>query len=774
MVSAFWAGAIQSFGKGFKEDYDQRKEQYQKYVDTGIETAKLMRPKIEEQRAKRDRLLGLQREWEKKYGIDGNTFSLLASKMDLDTLNQSLTTASQTLANNGQELDAEYVKRMFDLPDQVTLPDGMTPEAAIDKAMGFYTSNLLSEKNPKSEGAKTRAGGKSIAQLIFMNPRAKADEALKGMNYAGYNVNDLVNYSMSGAGRKDIFTDTTIDTAGAGVTFDYDSSKDHARTTTYIRRAFSDKIFGVEDIAEVSAADLTPTTLAGMDVSTDADKRKEQAEIVKRNVNMSARLLADLEEEMVFDSRYSIPAGLRSRILGDIVDSVDNMEEFQTLSSSIKSGKAAEYIINKVQAGEPLTGEDYDKIILNNFESKDEDTTITGGSGSDNLESATGIDALEAGTSPDTVVIGDGTVSTELTLAQRKAKEAAERAGGGTGSEVTGSDKSGLPGFRERDNVSTVYDPLASSVEAGQKALTTALSAGGATREYLSGMLTESASSLREMDAAFTAGAAKAYAFLSGLTGSESLLSGAKSLQNASERNKEQAAEIAATGFLEYLDDTFAGEKEPADDKVKEEIKERLLMPIPDDMLDEKSARGTGKVSYLSGLIDPTVFKSVKRNEEAAEEPYNPRAIGTVGSQDLGLREDVRDRPAPSVDTDSPSELDVPTASQVSAVVGTGADRRPNNVGLMSPGLRRLDKEQRPVVQEGLETLVDTGVKVHGTKSKTAQLLKKVSDQASRGARVKPADITKLISETSKLPQTDTRDTLLMQLYELRDTLNKR
>lgn len=594
MVSAFWAGAIQSFGKGFKEDYDQRKEQYQKYVDTGIETAKLMRPKIEEQRAKRDRLLGLQREWEKKYGIDGNTFSLLASKMDLDTLNQSLTTASQTLANNGQELDAEYVKRMFDLPDQVTLPDGMTPEAAIDKAMGFYTSNLLSEKNPKSEGAKTRAGGKSIAQLIFMNPRAKADEALKGMNYAGYNVNDLVNYSMSGAGRRDIFTDTTIDTAGAGVTFDYDSSKDHARTTTYIRRAFSDKIFGVEDIAEVSAADLPSTTLAGLSVETESDKKREQAEIVKRNVNMSARLLADLEEEMVFDSRYSIPAGLRSRILGDIVDSVDSMKEFETLSSSIKSGKAAEYIINKVQAGEPLTGEDYDKIILNNFESKDEDTTITGGSGSDSLESATDIDTLEAGTSPDTVVVGDGTVSTELTLAQRKAQEAAKRKSGGV-----------------------------SEVEAMRK-------------EYRT-----------------------------------------------------------------------VGVKQPDVD-----------------------------------FDDPTSVPD-----------SNPRAF-----------------------SDSPFALDEAPESRVSAAVGTGADRRPNNAGMMSrPAQPKTpDSEAKPETQDTLSNLVDTGMKVHGAKSETAKLLKKVRDQATRGEKVKVSDITKLIRDTGKLPQTDTRDTLLMQLYELRDTLNKR
>ena len=177
---------------------------------------------------------------------------------------------------------------------------------------------------------------------------------------------------------------------------------------------------------------------------------------------------------------------------------------------------------------------------------------------------------------------------------------------------------------------------------------------------------------------------------------------------------------------------------------------------------------------YTAEDFDQTAVEIL---EEAGitEETYNPRAIGTVGFRDFGLREDVRGVDnTPSVDTDSPSELDVPPASQVSAVVGTGADRRPNNVGLMSPGLNRLDKEQRPVVQEGLETLVDTGVKVHGTKSETAQLLKKVSDQASRGARVKPSDITKLIRDTSKLPQTDTRDTLLMQLYELRDTINNR
>lgn len=504
-------------------------------------------------------------------------------------------------------------------------------------------------------------------------------------------------------------------------------------------------------------------TLAGMNPELEnAETYKtalEQVKVAKAEINgmLSDAIRLPMTTQ---GASYYNSADYYTQMAGQVANTLGFVPEW--LQEEIEAAKVADEVVKQAGGGGLAEAQDDTAAALGTTPVEPSYTIDDGEGTAFNVVTMNGVDYVQ--TQSGTLLGAEA--SGEIIKATKGAAQEEPK-------EVLG-DNSGLPGFRERDNVSTDYDPLASSVEAGQKALTDAVAAGEATGEYLSGMLTESASSLREMDAAFNAGAAKAYAFLSGLTGSESLLSGAKSLQNASERNKEQAAEIAATGFLEYLDDTFAGEKEPADDKVKEEIKERLLMPIPDDMLDEKSARGTGKVSYLSGLIDPTVFKSVKRNEEAAEEPYNPRAIGTVGSQDLGLREDVRDRPAPSVGTDSPSELDVPPASQVSAVVGTGADRRPNNVGLMSPGLKRLDKEQRPVVQEGLETLVDNGVKVHGTKSKTAQLLKKVSDQASRGASVKASDITKLIRDTSKLPKTDTRDTLLMQLYELRDTLNNR
>lgn len=130
----------------------------------------------------------------------------------------------------------------------------------------------------------------------------------------------------------------------------------------------------------------------------------------------------------------------------------------------------------------------------------------------------------------------------------------------------------------------------------------------------------------------------------------------------------------------------------------------------------------------------------------------------------------------PRAFSDSPSALDVAPESRVSAAVGTGADRRPNNAGMMSRPAqpKSPDSEAKPKMQDTLSDMVDMGIKVHGARSQTAKLLKKVSNQATRGTRVKVSDITKLIRDTSKLPKTDTRDTLLMQLYELRDTLNNR
>ena len=158
------------------------------------------------------------------------------------------------------------------------------------------------------------------------------------------------------------------------------------------------------------------------------------------------------------------------------------------------------------------------------------------------------------------------------------------------------------------------------------------------------------------------------------------------------------------------------------------------------------------------------------------ESEYDPRTIGTVGFQDLGLRstaDDVRyprsESPdaqtrtrAPLGDTRTDPDPTLPASMVVEQTTTRGKKATPS--GLMSPP----DRGSEPKVGESV--LLGTIKRLHGSGSKVSKdFAKKVSS-----GTIKAADVTRLINSTKKLPKSGSRQTLLESLYELRDTLNKR
>ena len=157
------------------------------------------------------------------------------------------------------------------------------------------------------------------------------------------------------------------------------------------------------------------------------------------------------------------------------------------------------------------------------------------------------------------------------------------------------------------------------------------------------------------------------------------------------------------------------------------------------------------------------------------EEPeFNPRTVGTVGFQDLGLRhttDDVRERqnqpadlqmsaargPSPEADR---QDFDSPRNMAVENFTTRGINATPR--GLMTP-----QKEFTPRLgQAQLGDLID---RVHGSSKDAKAFNKKISSD-----KVTAADVTRLIKATRKQPKTTSRGMLLNSLFDLRDALNKR
>jgi len=164
-------------------------------------------------------------------------------------------------------------------------------------------------------------------------------------------------------------------------------------------------------------------------------------------------------------------------------------------------------------------------------------------------------------------------------------------------------------------------------------------------------------------------------------------------------------------------------------------------------------------------------------NFYTSEEPeYDPRAVGTVGFRDLGLRDTTDDvRPPRNREPDAQTRTRAPLGdtrtepdATVPSISAVDTSARPS--GLMSP-----DKDTRKVNVGDLATFADPELMnnietAHGTGSKT---FKDFEKKISSGT-MKPADITRLIKATRKLPKTTSRGKLLDSLFDLRDALNKR
>ena len=201
-------------------------------------------------------------------------------------------------------------------------------------------------------------------------------------------------------------------------------------------------------------------------------------------------------------------------------------------------------------------------------------------------------------------------------------------------------------------------------------------------------------------------------------------------------------------------------------DKIKTILEQEQLIDTSTDELYRGPISGKTLVEKLDDIYN---FYTQEETE------YNPRTVGTVGFQDLGLRspaDDVRyprsESPdaqtktrAPLGDTRTDADPTLPASMVVEQMTTRGKNARPS--GLMSPPSSGTAPK---LGQAEFGDLID---RVHGS-SKAAEAF---NNKVSSG-KVTAADVTRLIKATRKLPNTKSKDNLLQSLFDLRDALNKR
>jgi hypothetical protein len=213
----------------------------------------------------------------------------------------------------------------------------------------------------------------------------------------------------------------------------------------------------------------------------------------------------------------------------------------------------------------------------------------------------------------------------------------------------------------------------------------------------------------------------------------------------------------------------------PKDKKKKEATIKKKAEKILIDLGDMSGAPGfrTEEVSLLSLILADELPERIVEYNPPVE--YNPRTVGTVGFQDLGLRhttDDVRER------QNQPPDLQMSAARGPSPTEDSRVFDKPKNMAVEGLLTRRSRGNPNKPVSPTMDKDPDVGgmgiatlaKRVHGGKAKAVATFEK---KLSSG-KVTAADVARMIKATDKLPETANKVKLLVMLYDLRDSINKR
>jgi len=361
-MAGFWAG----FGEQMSDIIEQRKKTLDRLVEENLDNARRAKREFGERSNIADIVLKSAEAIRSKFGLDeAQSLALVeAYGVDLPKLQSTLDARDSELKSSlGVGYNAQDVMSFTNTTEKLNLPEGMTLADGVNRLMGLNATELAKEKDPKSEGAKTRS---FIRSALAYDPQLQAAEKMEELKGpGGFSYAQLLEMEEAGFAPEDIYGDVT---RAGGVTYDYTASTAKTTRNDYSRR-LSNKIFDADLTNDISFS------------SYSAAEGQDKAAL-KASVTNTGDALSRLEREIVLAFRGTDMAmnAFRKSVLDDIYDRVDNEAELGTLAESIKNGNAISIIEAK---GGRLTTEDIDAIIAG--ERTEEETPVV----TDDLEETT-------------------------------------------------------------------------------------------------------------------------------------------------------------------------------------------------------------------------------------------------------------------------------------------------------------------------------------------------------------------------------------------------
>ena len=389
ITGAFQAGLIEGFGEAFEESTEQRRETYEKHLDNQLTRARSVAPAFSKSTAQLQQQMELMNTFNTEFGINDAEYVALAEKYDINDLYSTFAAHKASLPENVQ-LRKEDLLSVLNIKkgDVLELPEGVTAEMALRRAVLGYANNMAQNPEDKSEGKKMKSWAQAIGETLMTNPRARAEDAIKQMQVMGIPVEDLLLYQaaqMDGTPYQ-TFPGVSRATGTLGelkhdykVATDYEAAQSKYRAE--LTRNFSNGQF--DDITDVPDSALgTMASLLKVEDATD-DKAKQRAAL-GQTMAKGGKQFAELELQLLKKGYYNgfNTNDNRASALLAISSEINTPEELRKFSEAVKSGALADMIIKEGAVTEELLdtlfGDGQEEVGLTMPEAKVDTSSLDG------------------------------------------------------------------------------------------------------------------------------------------------------------------------------------------------------------------------------------------------------------------------------------------------------------------------------------------------------------------------------------------------------------
>ena len=356
---AFGAGFAKGFGETLAEGMATRRAQREKYVDLAIDNAKRVAPAYAQSEAEISTLEDYMQQMNDDFGITSEEFIGLAQNYDIHDIYKNVYTAKTVMEKNGivGQIDKSMILGSLALPANFKLPEGVTPEKALRQI--FQGITVYTDPRNKSEQHRAGAFGKAVSDIMALNPRASAEEIVKGMKVAGVPVETLLGFEAGGGIKQTPFEQLKATGPYQNVEVDYTDAQ-YKTTVNALARVFSNQFTDSSDPDDYAS-------LLNMDAGAlSAFGANATANTAKREVFAAGQAMADLEKSLIgkgltvgfgqANARYQVMTGLATRM-----DSVEDMRQFVKLVRQDSS--IVDRIVEAYGNDQYITDEEFVKIM---------------------------------------------------------------------------------------------------------------------------------------------------------------------------------------------------------------------------------------------------------------------------------------------------------------------------------------------------------------------------------------------------------------------------